>query len=266
MTGTILDKIIDAKRLRIEALKRETGLSEMIQLAEDVRRGVTPNRLRTALAQAGEPKIIAEFKRASPSKGIINNSLDPVKTALSYQAGGAAAISVLTEEDFFKGSLNDLKEIRKAVELPILRKDFIVDEYQIFESAAAGADAVLLIASTLTSESLENFQRLAASLGLDAIVEVHDRDELRKASDIGAGIIGVNNRNLKSFEVSLDVSRELIKHSPKGAMMIAESGLRTSKEINELHTLGYDGFLVGETLMRSVDIFEGLRQLTARRT
>lgn len=261
MTGTILDKLIGAKRFRLEALKRETDLSEMIQLAEDMRRGVTPNRLRTALAQAGEPKIIAEFKRASPSKGIINNSLDPVKTALAYQTGGAAAISVLTEEDFFKGSLNDLKKIRKAVELPILRKDFIVEEYQIYESAAVGADAVLLIASTLTSESLENFQRLAASLGLDAIVEVHDRDELRKASDIGAGILGVNNRNLKTFEVSLDVSRELIKHSPKGSIMIAESGISSAQEIAELHSLGYDAFLVGEALMRSGDATAELRRL-----
>lgn len=263
MTRTILDKIIGAKRFRLEALKRETGLSEMILLAENMRRDIMPNRLRNALRDERRPSIIAEFKRASPSKGIINDRLDPAETAFAYNAGGAIAISVLSEEDHFLGSLDDLMTIRNAVDLPLLRKDFIVDEYQIYESAAAGADAVLLIAAALTSESLKNFQMLAASLGLDAIVEVHDRDELRKASDIGAEIIGVNNRNLKTFEVSLDVSRELIKHIPNGTITIAESGLKSSNEVNELHSLGYDGFLVGETLMRSKDISEGLRQLTS---
>ncbi len=260
MTTTILDRILEAKRARIAEAKRSVSP----ELLLDMVKSLSPHnghRFRNALAREDRLNVIAEFKRASPSKGKINNSLDPAKTAVAYEAGGASAISVLTEEDFFDGSIDDLKAVRRSVDLPILRKDFIVDEYQIYESALAGADAVLLIAFALTSESLENFQRLAASLGLDAIVEVHDLDEIEKAAGIGAKIIGVNNRNLKTFEVSLDVSRELIRYRPKGALMIAESGLSCHEDLSELHKLGFNGFLVGETLMKASDQAEALRAL-----
>lgn len=264
MTGTILDKIIDAKRVRVEALKREASLSETIASAEKARSGRLANRLNRALAGADEPRIIAEFKRASPSKGVINDAIDPAETALAYQAGGAAAISVLTEEEHFCGSLDDLKQVRNAVSLPILRKDFVIDEYQIYESAATGADAVLLIVSALTSESLKDFQTLANSLGLDAIIEVHDGDEMKRAVDIGAAVIGVNNRDLRTFDVTLDTSRELIKHAPDASIMIAESGITSRGEIEELFDLGYKAFLVGETLMRSGEPAAELRRLNGQ--
>ena len=211
-----------------------------------------------------EPSIVAEFKRASPSKGLINDQLDPAETAVMYRAGGAAAISVLTEEDHFLGSLDDLLSIKNAVDLPLLRKDFIIDEYQMFESAAAGASAVLLIVAALPTVTLMTFQALANSLSLDVIVEVHDLDEMQIAIEIGATIIGVNNRNLKTFEVTLDVSRDLIKMRPGNALMIAESGISNADEISELHSLGYNAFLIGESLMRSADPAAELRRLNGK--
>lgn len=252
MNGTILDKIIERKRGRVEALKESTDLDELRARAAEVRSGSTPNALRNAIADASRVSIIAEFKRASPSKGIINDQADPVETTIAYANGGAAAISVLTEEDFFKGSLEDLIRIRPAVNVPILRKDFVIDEYQIIEAAAAGADAILLIVAALDAGELRRLHAVADELGLDTIVEVHDLAELSVAAEIGASIIGVNNRNLKTFDVTLDTSRELIKHRPEGAIMIAESGITRADEIEQLRQLGYSAFLIGESLMRSI--------------
>ncbi len=251
MNGSILEKIIAAKKIRVAEAKRQCDLSELREKAVQYRENRGTNRFAQALGDRSRISIIAEFKRASPSKGIINDGRDPAETTLAYKNGGAAAISVLTEEDFFKGSLADLKAVRKAVDLPILRKDFVIDEFQIYESA--GADAVLLIVAALGKDELRRFQSLADSFGLDAIVEVHDLDELEIAGSIGASIIGVNNRNLRTFDVSLNVSRELIKRRPDGALMIAESGISTREEVLELSELGYDGFLIGEALMRSGD-------------
>lgn len=253
MKGTILEKIIDAKRNRVEVAKRRVDVTDMARRARIIRSALRPHRLRNVLSAKGI-NIIAEFKRASPSKGVINNALDPVEAAVKYQNGGACAISVLTEEDFFMGSLDDLRAIRTAVDLPILRKDFIFDEYQIYEAAEAGADAILLIVAALTHQDLKDFRKLAENdLGMDVVVEVHTPDELEIAKEVDATIIGVNNRNLKTFEVSLDISRQLIVEKPAGSLMIAESGISTKTEIIELRSLGFDGFLVGETLMRSAD-------------
>ncbi|MGH9818695.1 MAG: indole-3-glycerol phosphate synthase TrpC, partial [Pyrinomonadaceae bacterium] len=160
MKGTILEKIIDAKRVHVEAAKRTADMSRLVEDAQDVRTKAQSHRLREALSDRSRINLIAEFKRASPSKGVINDSLDPVMAAINYEKGGAASISVLTEEDFFKGSIDDLKAIRKAVDLPILRKDFTIDEFQIYESAAAGADAILLIVAVLTPNDLNSFIRL----------------------------------------------------------------------------------------------------------
>ena len=262
MRGTILEKIIDAKRKRVDAAKRLMGEAALADQAYLTRADATPHRFREAIADSARVNIIAEFKRASPSKGIINDHLDPAETAIAYEDAGAAAISVLTEEDFFKGSLEDLAAVRNAVNIPILRKDFIIDDFQIYESTAAGADAVLLIVAGQSAENLQRLLRLAHELGLDAIVEVHDRRELETAISIGADIIGVNNRNLKTFEVSLDVSRELIKYRPKDVVMITESGISGRAEINELRELGFNGFLIGEALMRSADAARELRLLT----
>lgn len=256
MKGTILEKIIESKKVRVEVAKRDPWFD-----ATPTGSG-RPNRFRDAIADKTRPNIIAEFKRASPSKGVINDALKADVVAKHYREGGAAAISVLTEEDFFKGSLHDLRAVRASVDLPILRKDFVIDEFQIRESRAAGADAILLIVAALSVDDLTRFHTLASELQLDAVVEVHDRNELDIAVDIGAKLIGVNNRNLKTFEVSLDVSRELIVHAPDSAIMIAESGIRTREEIAELARLGYSGFLIGETLMRAE---KGLEELIGTR-
>lgn len=250
MTETFLQKILSAKRERVEAAKRAVSPALIRGRAAEVRSTANAFRLSSALRSNGI-NIIAEIKRASPSKGAINTGIDVAVTARAYETGGACAISVLTEEDFFQGALDDLRTARRTVDVPILRKDFIFDEYQIYEAAAAGADAVLLIVAALSAECLARMYEAAGSLGLDALVEVHDMDDLQTAQVIGASVIGVNNRNLHSFNVSLDVSRELIKHSTDGSLMITESGLSSAGEIQELRRLGFDGFLIGETLMKS---------------
>lgn len=260
MSETILDKILAIKRGRVEQLKAAADIAALKEQAFAVRQEAESHRLRAALNRTDRTNIIAEIKRASPSKGVINDKIDVADTARQYCDGGAAAISVLTEEDFFKGSIDDLIAVRKAVELPILRKDFVVDEYQIYESAAAGADVILLIVAALAKHELEHSLGLARDeFGMEVIVEVHSDDELKTAAAIGADIIGVNNRDLRSFEVSLDVSRRLIGMRPSGALMISESGLSTRDEIDGLRYLGFDGFLIGETLMRTGNAGETLR-------
>jgi indole-3-glycerol phosphate synthase len=171
-------------------------------------------------------------------------------------------MSVLTEEDFFSGSLDDLREVKRAVALPVLRKDFIFEEYQVYESAAAGADALLLIVAALDDELLSRLRRLAEDeLGMDALIEVHTSDEMKRATACGASLIGVNNRDLRSFEVSLETSLSLAREAPEGALLISESGLRDFRDLRRLHDAGYRGFLIGETLMRSEDPADALRQL-----
>lgn len=262
MKGTILEKIIDAKRARVESAKAETN--SLFARAKTTRSNPEPHRFRKALQRHDQINIIAEIKRASPSKGIINDQIDVANMARSYASGGAAAISVLTEEDFFKGSIDDLKATREAVSLPILRKDFIIDEFQIYEAAEAGADAILLIAAALGDDDLKNFINIAeGELGLDVLLEVHNLDELERAKQLEAAIIGVNNRNLHSFEVSLDVSRELALNKLANSLFVSESGLSSADEILELRGLGFDAFLIGETLMRSSGAADALKNLTA---
>ena len=216
--------------------------------------------------QKDQINIIAEIKRASPSKGVINDKIDVAEVSRNYENGGACAISVLTEEDRFKGSLKDLQTARNAVKLPILRKDFIYDEFQIYEAAEAGADVILLIAAMLDDVKLGQLHSLAENdLGLDALVEVHTLEELERVKKIGAKIIGINNRDLHTFKVSLDVSRELIKHAPENALLITESGISTKGEILELRELGFAGFLIGETLMRSGSAAQELEKLTTNK-
>lgn len=253
---TFLDEIIKLKRPRVEQAKLNYQKPQK-----------TPERqsylLRAALQQQEKIHIIAEIKRASPSKGIINDSIDVAETARSYELGGACAISVLTEEDRFKGSLEDLKMARAVIQIPILRKDFVFDEFQIQEAKHSGADVVLLIVAMLDDKKLADLYNFADGLGLDVLVEVHTLEELERAKKLNAKIIGVNNRDLHSFKVSLDVSRELIKHAPKDAFLICESGLSTKDEILEMKNLGFSGFLIGETLMRSANITEELKKLAA---
>ena len=235
-------------------------LTEIIaKKRERLREARGSHAFRTALQQDGI-NIIAEFKRRSPSKGMIREGADPIEIARAYQAGGAMAMSVLTEEDYFAGSLDDLRQVKSAVELPVLRKDFIVDEYQVYESAVAGADAILLIVAALDDESLSRLRRLAEDeLGMDALVEVHTSEEMKRAAACGAKLIGVNNRDLRTFQVSLDTSLSLAREAPSEALLISESGLNNAADLQRLYDAGYHGFLIGETLMRADDPAAALR-------
>lgn len=261
MKRTILDKIFDTKRSRVDSARTVCPDSEVRERALRSRDSRAPGRFMDALSGSGSLNIIAEFKRASPSKGPINAAAEISEVVSAYEKGGARAISVLTEEDFFQGSLGDLSAARDITSLPILRKDFIFDEYQIWEAAAAGADAVLLIAAMLDDDTISSLAAKAGEFGLDTLVEVHTREALDRAAKLGARLIGVNNRDLNSFEVSLDVARELARHAPAEAVMVAESGLRSHEDLEELSSLGYRGFLVGETLMKSGDPESELRRL-----
>lgn len=205
--------------------------------------------------------IIAEIKKASPSKGLLQREFHPARIARLYEEGGAACLSVLTDRRYFQGSLQDLEAARAAVNLPVLRKDFTIDRLQIFEAAAHGADAILLIAAALDTQHLTHFRELAESLNMAVLVEVHDSEELQKAINSGAKIIGVNNRNLETFEVSLDTSIRLSLQMPSNVIRVSESGIFTRADIGMLRKAGYDAFLVGESLMKSPVPAAALREL-----
>lgn len=261
----ILTQIINRKRGRLTSAKGAVDLNQLRETAGKVRLTAKPHTLLNAL-QNNSLNIIAEFKRRSPSKGIICPDADLPQILNCYQSGGAAAISVLTEEDYFSGSLEDLREAKTQVHVPVLRKDFIFDEYQVYESAAAGADALLLIVAALDDETLSRLLRLTEDeLGMDVLVEVHTGDEMKRAAAANAKLIGVNNRNLRTFEVSLETSLKLASEAPPEALLISESGLNTSTDLQLLHTAGYRGFLIGETLMRADNPEQMLRDLRDER-
>lgn len=259
----ILSEIIAKKRERVIAAQEAVPFDQMRRQAQEVRRDAKPHALRSAL-QAPGINIIAEFKRRSPSKGTIRPDADLTQIVLSYEAGGAVAISVLTEEDYFDGSLDDLRAVKSTVKLPVLRKDFVFDEYQVYESAAAGADAILLIVAVLDDEPLSRLRQLAEDeLGMDAVVEVHTDDDMKRATASGAKLIGVNNRNLRTFEVYIDISYSVAHGAPREVTLISESGLRNSSDLRFLWDIGFKGFLIGETLMRADNPEEILRKLRA---
>jgi indole-3-glycerol phosphate synthase len=208
-----------------------------------------------------QPAIIAEVKKASPSGGVLREDFDPVSLAQAYQKGGAAALSVLTDKKHFKGSLADLESARSAVGLPVLRKDFTIDTYHVHQAAAHGADAILLIAAILTEGQMREFRELAESYRMSALVEVHDEEELKPAIASGARIIGVNNRNLHTFQVHLDVSLRLAEKIPDGIVKVSESGIHSASDIQRLRAAGYKAFLVGEHLIKSGDPETALRAL-----
>lgn len=252
----ILEQIVAKKRVRLAQAQQEYPLTELKSHLQ-TRPG---QRLYQALSQPGI-NIIAEIKRASPSKGLIREDFDPLAIAQEYQAAGAAAISVLTEQDYFQGSLEILKAVREVVTLPILRKDFIFDEYQVYEAAQAGADAFLLIAAMLTPQQITNLIHLGKELGLDALVEVHTVAELTAVLTCPATIIGVNNRNLKTFQVDLNISLELAKIAPKDMILVSESGINNADNIAQLQPAGFKAFLVGEQLMRASSPGQALKTL-----
>jgi indole-3-glycerol phosphate synthase len=256
-----LSEIIGLKKARLADARKSCAMEEMREQALEVRTAAPAHALRSALEGSGI-NIIAEVKRASPSRGVIRADVNPAGLARLYEAGGAAAISVLTEEDRFQGSLADLREVRAAVSLPLLRKDFIFDEYQLYEAAAAGADALLLIVAALDDETLTRLRLLTEEeLKMDALVEVHTKDELQRAFACGARLIGVNNRDLRTFEVPLEVSFKLAQNMPRDVLFISESGLRTADNLKRLHDVGYRGFLIGESLMRAEHPDRALREL-----
>jgi indole-3-glycerol phosphate synthase len=263
---SFLTNILKQKRERVETAKLAVSTDVLQLMARRARETAIPHALLAALRDENGINIIAEFKRKSPSRGEIRRHADPVMITQAYEAAGAAAVSVLTEEDSFDGSLDDLRAVRQAISLPIVRKDFIFEDYQVFESAAAGADALLLIVAALDDEVLTRLRRLAEDeLGMDALVEVHTRAELDRALRCGAKLIGVNNRNLVTFEVSLETSAELARLGSDDALLVSESGIGSADDIKRLYDLGYRGFLIGESLMRADDPSEALKMFTSGR-
>ena len=260
--SNFLETIIDRKRVRLDAARRSLSLEEERRLGEEARLNTKPHALLAAFCHEGRVNIIAEFKRASPSKGIIRAGAVCAEIAAQYEKAGAAAISVLTEEDYFSGSLDDLRAARNAVSLPLLRKDFIFDEYQLYEAAAAGADALLLIAAVLEDDELLRLRQITEDeLNMDALVEAHTAEELQRAIDCGASIVGINNRNLRTLDVSLDVSIELAGRVANEVLLVSESGIHSADDIRRLRDVGYRGFLIGESLMRAECPGDSLRVL-----
>jgi indole-3-glycerol phosphate synthase len=262
MSSDFLSKIIEQKGRRLAEAKAARPLEEVRREALDARADARPHLFRQALEDAGRVNVIAEFKRASPSKGEIRAGASVAETVRAYERGGAAALSVLTEEDFFRGSLTDLRDAKGSTALPVLRKDFILDEYQVFESAAAGADALLLIVAALEDDVFTRLLRLTEDeLHMDVLVEVHTAGEMRRALGAGARVVGVNNRDLRTFEVTLQTSIELSALAPAEVILVSESGLRGAGDVDRLRSCGFRAFLVGETLMRAADPEAALRYL-----
>ena len=258
----ILDEIITKRRETVEKLKKQTSLEEMKQQAQKAN---YPHysffeALNSNIKDLS-PKIIAEVKKASPSKGIICETFDYLEIAKSYEEGGASAISVLTEPLYFKGDNRYLTEIKQVVKLPLLRKDFIIDEWQIYEAKEIGADAILLIVAALEQKELKQFLQTAHELGLDVLVETHDEEEVERALEAGAKIIGVNNRNLKTFEVSLEVSKRLSKLIPQECVFVAESGVKTLEDMRFIKDVGANAVLIGEGVVKSGNPAKRLKEL-----
>jgi indole-3-glycerol phosphate synthase len=257
----ILDDIIANKKEELAGTKRRSSLAEVKARAADA----GPARgFGKALSRSGAIRLIAEVKKASPSKGVIRGDFDPVRIAQAYEQAGASCISVLTEEKFFQGRLEYLAAIRKAAGLPLLRKDFIIDEYQVYEARAAGADAVLLIAACLEKDQMAEYLGIAGQLGLDALVESHTYRELDKALLAGATLVGINNRDLSTFTVSLDTTLDLLKDIPDDRIVVSESGIKTRDDVVKLEKAGVDAVLVGEGLMREKDIGKKVKELLGK--
>jgi indole-3-glycerol phosphate synthase len=249
----ILATIVEQKKLELTV--RDPSVEERAE------RSVTQRRDFLAALRGRTPAVIAEIKKASPSKGVLATEFDPASIARLYQQGGAAALSVLTDEKHFQGSLSDLESARLAVGIPILRKDFTIDAYHVHQAAAHGADAILLIAAILSERQMRDFRELAEHYRMAALVEVHDEEELKPAIASGARMIGVNNRNLHTFEVSLETSLDLADKIPSGVTRIAESGIHSLDDVKRLSAVGFQAFLVGEHLMKSGDPVAALRAL-----
>jgi indole-3-glycerol phosphate synthase len=258
-TADLLETIVAAARRIVYVRQEREPLAALGRRAE--RRTPRPGLFRAALERTDRVNVIAECKRRSPSRGVLRAEYDPVGIAAAYSAAGAAAISVLTEPTFFDGALEHLAAVRQTVDTPLLRKDFIVSEYQLLEARANGADAVLLIVAALTPGDLGVLARRAESLGLDTLVEVHADDELKVALDSGARVIGVNNRNLRTLTVDVGASDRLVEQMPAGVTAVSESGLKSADDLTRLARLGYHAFLLGERFMTDPNPGGALRAL-----
>jgi indole-3-glycerol phosphate synthase len=270
-TSTVLGRILQSTREEVQRRKREVPLAVLEdRVAQDrapslggARDGTAQRRLKGALRRPGIG-VIAEFKRRSPSAGVLREDADVREVVSAYERGGADALSVLTEGPSFDGSLDDLRAARDVCDLPILRKDFIVDPYQLHEARAAGADAVLLIVAALQAQELGSLRDLARALGLDVLMEVHDREELQVALQVGADLLGINNRDLRDFSVDVTRTSLLMREVPAGVTVVSESGITTPEQLRALEQEGVHAVLVGESLMRSPDPEAALRALSAR--
>ncbi len=257
--AAILEKIVAATRARVEKTRRDADLRTLERQAEMH----VPRGFRRALQSKSRDgvAVIAELKKASPSKGLIRAEFRPAELARELADAGATALSVLTDEEFFQGSLQNLREASSAVRVPCLRKDFIVDEFQLLEARANAADAVLLIVAALSSEELSSLAEGARQQELDVLCEVHDKEEMQRARDAGCDLIGVNTRDLRTFKVDLETAFRLVDQIPSGVVKVAESGIHSADDVARLRAAGYDAFLVGESLMRAASPGEALREL-----
>ncbi|MGL4738639.1 MAG: indole-3-glycerol phosphate synthase TrpC [Cellulosilyticaceae bacterium] len=253
-----LNQIVKQRQRRIQQEKANCSLDQIKKQARQVTR--EGRSLKTTLEQKGVG-IIAEIKRASPSLGVICEVEKIERHVQSYEEGGACAISVLTELDYFLGQYEDLEKVRGCTDLPLLNKDFIIDEWQIYKAKCIGADIILLIVAILTEKQLQEYRQLASLLGLEVLIEVHDEKELRRALKVGPDLLGINNRNLKTFEVSLAQTLELMPHIADTTCVISESGIKTSEDIKALHAKGVKGFLIGETLMGAARPDQKIKEL-----
>lgn len=253
-----LDQIVAATRRRVSEAKRSADLRDLSLRAEQH----VPRGFREALKNKGQGlAVIAELKRASPSRGLIRSDFDAAVLAAELEAAGAAALSVLTDEEFFQGSLENLQHAWERTKLPCLRKDFILDEFQLLEAKANSADAVLLIVAALSQADLAKLAHVATNYGLDVLCEVHDEEELTRAVDAGCDVIGVNSRDLRTFHVDLNTALRLAERMPKNVLCIAESGIHTGADMARLRAAGYDAFLIGESLMKAASPGQALRAL-----
>jgi indole-3-glycerol phosphate synthase len=256
----ILARIVARKHEELRESDARTALADLRPAAAEQ---IAHRRSFCAALKSRRPAIISEIKKASPSKGVLIEDFRPAQLARQYEQGGAAALSVLTDRDFFHGSLADLKAARAACQLPVLRKDFTIADYHVVEAAAAGADAILLIVAILDDTQLRAFRQLAAEFHMDALVEVHDDRELDRAIASGAEIIGVNNRDLRTFSVSLDTSLQLAPRLPVGVVKVSESGIFGAADVRRLAAAGFDAFLVGEHLVKSSNAAQAIGELVA---
>lgn len=254
----ILSRIIEEKRREIEDAKRQKSPEE---LAREVKGICVRSSFRKNISRPHHINLIAEIKKASPSKGILRGDFNPIKIGVTYQANGASAISILTDERFFEGRLEYIKKVKDNISLPILRKDFIIDEYQVYESVASGADAILLIAELLSSNEMTGLYNLATSLGLDVLMETHNEEDIEKALATGGSIIGINNRDLHNFKVDLSVTQKLIRLIPQNKVKVSESGIRTYEDVMFLKSLGVNAVLIGEAFMEAGDIAAKMREI-----